>query len=98
MQVHYIAVHSHRAVFIHSGKKNPNSWNLLKIIKMHENSRKKITLLVAVEGVKWEVRVLLQGKRKEGKTSAVPMLLNCSLPETGPKILPSSLSFFLYCC
>lgn len=93
MQVHYIAIHTCRAVFIHSGEKTPNSWNLLKIIKVHENACKRINLLAAVEGVKWEVRVLLQGKKKR-KTSAVPMLFNCSLPESGLKVLSS----FLICC
>lgn len=92
-QVHYIAIHTCRAVFIHSGKKPASSWNLLKIIKVHENACKRINLLVAVEGVKWEVRVLLQGKKRR-KTSAVPMLFNCSLPESGLKVLSS----FLICC
>lgn len=53
---------------------------------------KKKNLLVAVKGVKWEVRVLLQGEKKGRK-----LLYQC-LPETGLKVLSSALHSFLICC
>lgn len=37
--------------------------------------------------------MLLEGEKKGRKTSAVSMLLNCGLPETGLKVLSSTLLF-----
>lgn len=90
MQVHYIEIHPY--IGIYTCRKKSPSWNLLKIIKLHENESCKICWWELMEWNRWLKErswYYNRGKKEEEKGFLCQfyanhsLLWNCCLPEAG---------------